>query len=165
MTRTILAIDPGSTTSGWVLCDGIDVIDYGHSTNESMISEVPEKPFDLMIIEEITYGVRVGKEIMRTVLWSGAFMHAGILKDKQVRLLPRGTVKKTLCPGIRYPKDSHVSAAVRTRYPKSGGGARPEVGTSKKPGPLFGITDHCWQALALIHAWRIARLGEDLKTF
>lgn len=165
MTRTILAIDPGEKSSGWVLCDGIDVIDYGHEPNEQMLDTMPQRLFDLMILEEITYGMRVGRQIMRTVFWSGAFACAALMRDKQVRLLPRSTVKKTLCPGVVRPKDKDVIRAVKTRYPKTGGGARPEVGTPKQPGPLLGIKDHCWQALALVHTWRIARLGERLEVF
>lgn len=165
MTRTILAIDPGEKSSGWVLCDGIDVIDYGHEQNEQMLDTMPERPFDLMLIEEITYGMRVGRQIMRTVFWSGAFACAALQKQKLVRLVPRSTVKKTLCAGVVRPKDKDVSRAVRTRYPKTGGGARPEVGTLRNPGPLFGITQHCWQALALVHTWRITRLGERLEVY
>jgi hypothetical protein len=165
MTRTILAIDPGEKSSGWVICDGLNVIDYGHDKNEQMIDSIPEKIYELMLIEEITYGMRVGRQIMRTVFWSGAFACAALQRQKVVRLLPRSTVKKTLCRGVCRPKDADVSRAVRARYPKSGGGARPEVGTLRQPGPLFGITDHCWQALALIHTWRISRLGEELKIF
>ena len=165
MTRTILAIDPGEKSSGWVLCDGIDVIDYGHDQNEQMLDTMPQKLFDLMLLEEITYGMRVGRQIMRTVFWSGAFACAALMRNKQVRLLPRSTVKKTLCAGVVRPKDADVSRAVRTRYPKTGGGSRPEVGTPKQPGPLLGIKDHCWQALALVHTWRIARLGEELEVY
>ncbi len=163
MTRTILAIDPGERMSGWVICEGLNVVDYGHDQNDQIVDQMPQKLYELMLIEEITYGQRVGRQIMRTVFWSGAFACSAIQKGKTVSLLPRSTVKKTLCAGISRPKDADVSRAVRSRYPKSGAGARPEVGTLKKPGPLFGITDHCWQALALILTWRIIRLGEDLQ--
>ena len=132
---------------------------------QQMLDTMPQKLFDLMILEEITYGMRVGRQIMRTVFWSGAFACAALMRNKQVRLLPRSTVKKTLCAGVVRPKDKDVIRAVKTRYPKTGGGARPEVGTPKQPGPLLGIKDHCWQALALVHTWRIARLGERLEVY
>lgn len=165
MTRTILAIDPGEKSSGWVICEGLNVVDYGHDQNEQIVDTMPQKLYELMLIEEITYGVRVGRQIMRTVFWSGAFACAALQKGKAVSLLPRSTVKKTLCAGVSRPKDADVSKAVRSRYPKSGGGARPEVGTLRQPGPLFGIKEHCWQALALIHTWRIVRLGEELEVY
>jgi len=163
--RTILAIDPGEKRSGWVICEGLNVIDYGHDQNDEIVDQMPQKLYDLMLLEEITYGMRVGRQIMRTVFWSGAFACAAIHHGKAVSLLPRSVVKKTLCSGVCRPKDADVSRAVRSWYPATGGGTRPEVGTSKSPGPLFGITEHCWQALALVVTYRAVMLGEEQQVY
>lgn len=162
MTSTILGIDPGEKTTGWVIVHGIDVIDFGQTPNTQFVDTLCEKAYDLMLIEELAYARDAGRAVMRTAMWSGAFLYSGLKANREVRLFPRTRVKTVLCKGVRRAKDRHVSAAVRQFYRGTGGGSRPQVGTSKQPGPLYGITSHCWQALALVIAWRIDRNGEIL---
>ena len=53
-----------------------------------------------------------------------------------------------LCKNNRA-KDGNVRQAILDRYPATGGGKNPQVGTKKAPGPLYGVSGHAWQALAV----------------
>lgn len=73
-------------------------------------------------------------------------------------LLLRPDVKTYLCHK-RNATDAMVSQAVRDRFPKTGGGARPEVGTKAEPGPLYGVKGDARQALALAITYAETVLG------
>lgn len=34
-------------------------------------------------------------------------------------------------------------------FPRTGGGATPQIGTKAKPGPLYGVSSHAWAALGV----------------
>jgi hypothetical protein len=54
--------------------------------------------------------------------------------------IPRGEIKVHLCRSTKA-KDANVRQALIDRF-----GA---PGTKKAPGVLFGVTSHCWAALAV----------------
>ena len=60
-----------------------------------------------------------------------------------VVLLPRQTVKATLCHDTRA-KDANVRQALLDRF---GGSAA--IGRKATPGPLYGVSRDVWSALAL----------------
>ena len=88
----------------------------------------------------------VGVEIFQTVFWSGRFAQAW---PGTWSLLPRRAVKLALCHSARAT-DATVRQALIDRY---GPGRQQAIGTKKAPGPLYGITADCWQALALAIAY------------
>jgi hypothetical protein len=147
----ILAIDPGTTESGFVVLGNGRVIASGTRVNEGILSLVSERGSEFgpvceeLAIEMIaSYGMPVGKEVFETCLWIGRFMQewAQYAPDyiDRVRLIYRKDVKMHLC-GSPRAKDPHI----RQRLLDLIGPA----GTKKQPGPTYGVKSHAWAALAV----------------
>lgn len=146
--RMILAIDPGTTESGWVRFCNEHVIDSGVYANSAMCDMVHAGGFDDLAIEMIaSYGMAVGREVFETCVWIGRFVEAFRDPDA-VKLVYRRDVKLHLC-GTSKAKDPNVRQAVIDRFPRIGGGKTPQIGTKAQPGPLYGVTSHAWPALAV----------------
>jgi hypothetical protein len=106
--------------------------------------------FDLMLIEMVAcYGMPVGKETFETCVWIGRFIEAF---NGRTEYVYRRDVKLTLCNSMRA-KDANIRQAILDRFPATGGGRTPQVGTKAKPGPLYGVKSHAWSALAVGLAW------------
>ena len=92
-----------------------------------------------------SYGMPVGKSTFETVYWIGKFSeHA----DPFIRIARRD-VKLHLCGSMRA-KDANVRQALIDRFPATGGGKIPQIGTKKQLGPLYGVSSHLWAALGVV---------------
>lgn len=147
----ILAIDPGTTESGWVLYDGAKVRDCGVKPNAAMLELVSFVPsgdgIDLAIEMIASYGMAVGREVFETCVWIGRFKQAWHTPDS-VQLVYRKDVKLHLC-GSSKAKDPNIRQALIDMFAPTGGGKTPQIGTKSQPGPLFGVSSHAWPALAV----------------
>jgi hypothetical protein len=144
----ILAIDPGTTESGYCIYDGERVRESGVLANADMLVRVQQWPAARLCIEMIaSYGMAVGREIFETCVWIGRFQQAW-RSPEVVELVYRRDVKLHLC-GTTKAKDPNVRQALLDMFPRTGGGATPQVGTKNKPGPLFGVSSHAWAALGV----------------
>lgn len=146
----ILALDPGTTETGWVLYNGGRVAHCGVMANQQMVDRLSWSTDDgtVLAVEMIaSYGMPVGKEVFETCVWIGRFLQAWHRPDLAVRVF-RQEVKLHLC-GSPKAKDPNVRQALLDQFPATGGGAVPQVGTKKKPGPLFGVSSHIWSALGV----------------
>lgn len=135
----ILAVDPGTTQSGYVLFDG-RVLQSGVMPNEDVLRIIADDRSDMLAIERIvSYGNVVGDETFQTVHWAGRFQQAWACPD-EVRLIRRLDVKKAL--GLMgSAKDKDVNGALLAQVgPK---------GTKVAPGPTYGVTSHAWAALGV----------------
>jgi hypothetical protein len=143
----VLAIDPGPVESAVVLVDGDIVLWFDKASNSDLLRKLATWRFSShLVIEEIAcYGMPVGKEVFDTVFWSGRFAQAFV---ESWSLLPRISVKMHLCHDSRA-KDANIRQALIDRF----GGKQRAIGTKKSPGPLYGISGDCWQALALAITW------------
>lgn len=141
----LLAIDPGTTHSGWVLMDGSRVVASGVSPNRDLLADLhlrfPE-PATAAIEMIASYGMAVGREVFETCLWVGRFLEAA--GEHRVRLVYRQEVKMHLCKSPRA-KDANIRQALIDLY----GGKAEAIGTVKKQGPLYGVKSHAWAALAV----------------
>lgn len=145
---TILAIDPGTTESGWVVYDGAHVVASGVFDNDCMLETVAETPARRLAIEMIaSYGMAVGREVFETCVWIGRFQQAFRDPDA-VELVYRRDVKLHLC-GTSKAKDPNVRQALLDLFPRTGGGKTPQIGTKAQPGPLYGVSSHAWPALGV----------------
>lgn len=145
----IFAIDPGTTKSGWVLFDGVSVLDSGVDDNHDLLRWVQNgQHADILAIEMIAnMGMAVGRSVFETVRWIGRFQQAW--RDPElVRLIYRAEVKMALCGSMRA-RDANVRQALLDRFAHTGGGRVPQVGTVRHPGPLYGVSSHAWSALAV----------------
>ena len=154
MTR-ILAIDPGSEQSGWVLLDEGDPVAHGKMANEEMATWLwnGEDPADVVVVEwTAPRGMPASAQLFETLWWAGRFHEAaqGVATDT-VERLERATVKRHLC-GTTAAKDSNVRAALIDRY-GGAGGKETAIGRKASPGPLYGIHADAWAALAVAVTW------------
>lgn len=143
---SILAIDPGTTESGYaVLWDG-KVNSSGVMANEDLLSELRHgnrimlSDNCVLAIEMIaSYGMAVGREVFETCVWIGRFKQAWFAPDS-VRLVYRRDVKLHLC-GSPRAKDPNIRQALLDLIGPQG--------TKKDPGPTYGVKSHAWAALGV----------------
>lgn len=150
----LLAIDPGTTESGWVLYGGDrekKVIDSGIDSNRTICTRLirnrgwhlrswneSASPNRLVIEMIASYGMPVGAEVFQTCVWIGRMIEAW--GDEDLRLFDRKTVKLHLC-GSPRAKDANIRQALIDKLGPQG--------TKKNPGPTYGVKSHAWAALAV----------------
>ena len=142
----VLALDPGTTQSGWVLYDSKakHVLDSGVRDNNSILGWLPctvaQPHADLLAIERFAaMGMTVGQEVFDTCVWIGRFQQAWHT-PAAAWLVFRRDVKMHLC-GDSRAKDANIRQAIIDRY---GGPA-----AIRKGGPLYKVSSHIWAALAV----------------
>ena len=138
----ILAIDPGSKQSAYVVYEGsLETISHhGFIDNGELLNAIklPSWAVDLLAIESIEgFGMTAGQELFDTCFWSGRFCQAF---RGQFQRSGRKAIKIHIC-GSTQAKDKDVREALIYRFG--------EPGTKKNPGKLYGISGHCWSALAV----------------
>lgn len=138
----VLAIDPGTYKSGVVEINHGKVIPIGDLPNEEVLRLVGcTDGYDAVVCEWIeSYGMAVGKEVFETVFFIGRMCQAS---SAHFHRTTRKEVKINFC-NTHKATDSNIRTATIDRY----GGAS-AVGKKSSPGPLFGVTGHMWQALAV----------------
>ena len=150
----ILAIDPGTTKSAFVLYDKGEILGKGIPLNDALLSDIKHNIFQpvqgaelvnvTLRIEMIaSYGMPVGAEVFETCVWIGRFIEAwGKCNWKMVY---RKDVKMHLCNSTRA-KDSNIRQAIMDKY---GSERSIAIGTKKAPGPLYGVSKDIWAALGV----------------
>jgi len=138
----ILAIDPGSEQSAWVLWDGA-IVDHSYQANAFVLGRILSMDHDLLAVEAMSgYGMTAGREVIETCEWVGRYLQ--VRYPNPARKIYRKDVKLALC-GVTSAKDKDVREALIDRF----GGKAIALGTAKAPGPLRGITGDQWSALAV----------------
>ena len=156
----VLAIDPGTAQSAWAVMsqrpDGPPLLlRFGLQKNEVVRREMHAVGWEHLAIEMVaSYGMPVGREVFETCVWIGRFVE--LAYDRPHTLVYRREVKLHLCNSSRA-KDANVRQAILDRYPRTGGGKTPQVGTKAKPGPLFGVRKDIWAAIGVGLTWLAAR--------
>lgn len=162
MTR-ILAIDPGSEQSAWLLLvDGrpvrwakrpnIELRDTLRWRVDGSLATLAESA-DVVVIETIEpRGERLYRQTVDMLQWAGRFAEAA--RPTPVEWLSREAIKRHLCPSPGHKgaaNDGDVWAALVARY-----GDSPEsaIGRKGAPGPLYGIHSDERAALAVAVAWQ-----------
>lgn len=144
---TILAIDPGTTRSAWLVWAGGSVHNHSIEPNEDLLARLRARRgaigwADVVVIEKVeSYGMPVGFEVFETVRWAGRFEEA--LHPTPVVLLPRMAVRMHLC-GSPRARDPNVRRALLDRF-----GGDSAKGTKRDPGPLYGMRSDLWAALGV----------------
>lgn len=157
----ILAIDPGTYQSGWCMyeTEGAIIGAKGIYPNNEMfdlIAMLGERDVQLAIemIGHYGSGMSAGKEVFHTCMWLGRIVQewSHLWWDERSGLEPilllRKTIVTQIC-GFANAKPTNLKQAIRDRYPATGGGKVPQVGIKSKPGPLYGVKEHVWDALAV----------------
>lgn len=165
----ILAIDPGTEKSAWVLydseCHTVDA--FGFEDNSTVLEKIPAwvgmvEPTQVVIEMVASYGMPVGREVFETVFWIGRFYEMACISETYSvpQRVYRKDVKLHLC-GSSRAKDGNVRQAIIDRFPPSGVGRVAQIGTKAKPGPLYGIAGDVWQALGVALTWADEKAALD----
>jgi len=161
----ILAIDPGSEQSAWLVYDAgrqmphrwpTGNLDGGITINHDLFKAMGYRnphtgttwcwDLNLLAIEYmIPRGMPTSRAEMDTQFWAGRFVQSW---DGPWRPIYSKDRKMHLC-GVTRAKDANIRQALIDRFPATGGGKCPQVGTKKQPGPLYGIKADLWSALAI----------------
>lgn len=148
----ILGLDPGTTHTGCVWFDGTRVLRSAQCENKDVVYfcgrfTVPED-IDAVACEMLVYQGetrRPGEETFETAYWIGRFMGACVVPFHRIKPYEW---KVHVC-GRATAGDSERRTALIRRF-----GGKAAIGTKKAPGPLYGVTGHCWSALAVaVTAW------------
>jgi hypothetical protein len=145
----ILAIDPGTTASGWCLLDASTrrPINFGKSPNIDLLVGVRGCVADRVVIEMVaSYGMPVGAEVFETCVWIGRYHEALTVAGVPVQLVTRLPVKVHHCHTAKA-NDATIRQALVDRFaygqPNHGKGSR------TAPGWFYGFAADVWSAYAL----------------
>lgn len=150
----ILAIDPGTTQSAWVVYHNGKVLDKGIDDNDELLcqfgygftKDMQDLEKDVVYIEMVaSYGMAVGQTVFETCVWIGRFQQEAYNNGYEVEMIYRKDVKMYLC-GQTKAKDSNIRQAIMDRY---GSERSVVIGTKKAPGPLYGVSKDIWAALGV----------------
>lgn len=135
-----LAIDPGTTESGYVFLDKEGKIaGSGIEPNREILKIVGPHKGPLAIEMIASYGMPVGREVFETCVWIGRYMEH-YFDAEAVRLIYRKDVKKHICFNAQA-KDPNIRQALIDKLGPPG--------TKKEPGGTYGVKSHAWAALAV----------------
>lgn len=156
---SVLAVDPGYEQSAWCRLEDGAVAALGMAPNGALRQLLaPDSIGQVLAIEAVeSYGMPVGREVFRTVLWSGRFAEVWRAGMAPVVLVPRRAVKLALC-GTSTAKDANVRRAVLDRMGEPPTKERPNGAYPRRP-----VRDE-WSALAIALTYeqlvREGRAGE-----
>lgn len=150
MTR-ILAIDPGSSESAWVLLANGKPAAHAKEANESVLELLEPGVADVVVIEQIEprYGLQAGWEVLDTARWVGRFEEASfpmpVVRLRRSEILRHlGVVTSPRAGEKRVTADAGIRAALIDRY-----GGPDAIGRKANPGPLYGLASDRWAALSV----------------
>jgi hypothetical protein len=139
----ILAIDPGSTESAYVILDEqLKPVEFGKLENNELLSKLASITTfcEHTAIEMVAcYGMAVGKEVFETVFWIGRFWERCWRSNFKEKIY-RQDEKMSLCHNMQA-KDSNIRQALIDRFGP--------VGVKKNPGWFYGVSGDVWAAIAV----------------
>jgi Holliday junction resolvasome RuvABC endonuclease subunit len=144
----VLGIDPGPTNCGAVLYNtearAVCFV-WKDLTVAEALRSIECGP-ELVAIERVqSYGI-AGASLLRTAEVGGMLHHCASSEGLDVVWLYRREVLR----GLDVTGKGNRDSLVRQRLIEIHGGDRASaVGTKAKPGPLYGVASHAWQALAV----------------
>jgi len=150
MISRILAIDPGTVKSGFMLFT--DKLEHNDVLSNEELLELVKKDTlvpDMVVCEGFrSYGNAVGESTFETAYYIGRLWQTCLNMSIPWKLVFRPDIKLHFCH-TSHAKDTNIRRALLDLFPATGGGATPQVGTKKEPGPLYGVSSHSWSALAI----------------
>ena len=162
----VLAIDPGSTQSGyvcWSPSTGFSALDrvptrtiphFGKIDNHKLLEIIQWCEWDI-VIEKITLYQKADQNIHDTIWWYGRFSQVAEDRPQNhvLRFMSRSDVKKSLLPGLKTTErnDTTVKAYLKDRF--APGVSNHGKGTKSAPGYFYGFKADVWQAFALAVAY------------
>lgn len=153
----VIAVDPGTTDSAYIVWDGVEISEKGIIPNEKFLEKLGKfgSNWTLVIEKFECYGMAIGEESIETIFWSGRFAQRwqGFNTYSRFDRIGRKCIKRHLC-GSHQAKDGNIRQALIDRF-----GA---PGTKKSPGLTYGVASHLWAAFAVAVTWWDLNEGEKL---
>lgn len=148
----VLGIDPGPAHCGMTLYRSDPGVAFGACSERPLGEVLDLLPFlhatgcSAVAIERVqSYGIS-GPDLLATSEVVGRLWQRAADSGLDVYLVPRRSVLRALDVTGNGSRD----AVVRNRLIEMHGGTTDKaVGRKANPGPLFGVTGHAWQALAV----------------
>lgn len=152
----IFSVDPGTERSAWCLfnAETKTLERSGLCPNDELLAAIGEIRAQVMVIEMFkSYGNVMGDSVLQTCVWIGRFIQQWVNKNilGEYALMPRKAVVTHLCMNPRA-NDSNVRQALIDRF-SAGKGKDVAVGSKARPGPLYGVKNDIWSALAIAISW------------
>lgn len=151
MGENILAIDPGTTQSAFVLVgNGCRPIRFNKLENETLLAMLKAcllREAERVVIERVaSYGMPVGQEVFATCEWIGRFTQTALDRSLTVAYVLRQEEKLTICHDSRA-NDANIRRALIDRFAQHD--MRSGTGTKKNPDFFYGFKRDIWQAFAV----------------
>ena len=155
----ILAIDPGSEKSAYVVYEDGKILEHDIVTNKILLLRMDGHwltddsdgyaiaPEEMAIEMVASYGMPVGKSVFETCVWIGRIIEHWHPRPA-TKVYRKTDICMHLCHSTRA-KDSNIRQAIIDLYPATGGGKCPQIGIKSKPGPLYGVSEDVWAALGV----------------
>lgn len=158
----IMGIDPGPEQSASVIWDTQTKRILGHSQAENSLFKVGIKiawmdgMFDVCAIEDVSYyGKVLNRSTFDTLKMIGRLQE---ILEPYSALVEYPSIAYHFCNSRRGVKTSQINKVLEDRY----GGK----GIKKAPGPLYGIKEHEWSALAVAVYYAeteaVCRIADDI---
>jgi hypothetical protein len=149
----VLGLDPGSekTAYAFVETNRPTVYECGWVENELIHSVIVGGLCHTVACEHIQcQGMAVGKSVFETCYWIGEYRNVCKKASLDFHRIYRSEEKIHLCGSMRA-KDSNIRQVILDRFSAFGygGGKCRQIGTKKKPGPLYGVSGDIWSAIAV----------------
>ncbi len=147
----LLAIDPGSEQSAWLILGPAKPLAFYKEPNRCILDRAAIGYWKQFGVEHLAIetlhvrGMPTAQQEMETQFWAGRFVQSIGLPFTQMRRIDE---KMVIC-GHPRAKDGNIRQALIDRW----GGKEKAIGKKKTPGPLYGISQDVWQALAIAVTW------------
>ena len=148
----LLALDPGTRYTGYVLMTRDRVDDAGHRPNAEVLAMLRRHTGPVACETIEARGLPLGQDTLITSVWVGRYWQAADERALSFTAFRPSDVNVCLCGSARA-KDTSVRRALIDRF---GPEVATAVGTRRAPGPLYpvrGHGGHAWAALAVGVAW------------
>jgi len=148
-----ICIDPGTTHSGVVIFDGVNVCrawqDY---ENEKLVAFLARTKIQDMAIEGVaSYGMAVGQTTFETVEWIGRFREA--FGFENTTRIYRKHAMHFLC-GCTNATGANIRQRILDIFPATGGEKTPQKGIKSNKGPLYEESSHSLSAFPLFSLFK-----------
>ena len=165
----ILAIDPGTTESAYVLLNPeLKPVAFAKMENEHLIDEAVSQMLvnmtgnvseqvDVAIEMVASYGMPVGREVFETCVWIGRFWEQ-LSKFKNKAYIYRKDEKMMIC-GSPKANDATIRQALVDRF--AYGVPNHGKGSKKQKGFFYGFSADVWSSFAIAITYHDKYLGEN----
>lgn len=151
----IIAIDPGTTESGFCVLEGYKPLRFGKAANEEILESLSvmrnAKSPEWVVFEMVeSFGNAVGQTIFETCVWIGRFMEIATRRGYKCDRVFRSEEKINLCQS-RKAKDSNIRVALIDRFADHD--KKRGKGTKNNPDWFYGFAKDAWMAYAAGVTW------------